>query len=323
MKDFLYLDTDTISSISAQLFEGNVDELIFEDTKLKGQNITDQYSEAQSKSSSGKVGAKVMEASHSNSTTNLDGKQISFLDNETVKQSLKKVYDDFLFNKVQNELNDMELIKNVEDANQYEFVDIKGDFEFYDVSLITKTFEHDFIKRVMYFDVPNFKLPNIEEIESMRKEAHSLKNTKKNSSKHFANQDQAQDFIEKYQVIDIFRTIQSISSNMEGILEDKIIFLQNNNIIIGKREYLRIPSESLILSGTIKMNGTGKILTDSRTSPILADNMIVNGDWGDKFIKEGLSFIIILLCQTYFGLNKNDTYKVIHPIGLEFSKVSR
>lgn len=323
MKDFLYLDTDTISSISAQLFEGNINELIFEDSKLKGQNITDQYNNTESNKTTGKASLGLSNVSHSKGTSQVDGKQISFLNNETAKQSLKKVYDDFLFNKVQEGLNNLNLIYDVNDANQYDFININGEFEFYDISLITKTFEHDFIKRVLFFDEPNFKLPKLDEIETIKKEAHSLKNGKTKSSKYFNDVDRAKDFIEKYKVIDIFRTIQSISSNMEGILENKIIFLQNNKIIIGKRDYLRIPSESLVLSGTIKMNGLGKILNDSSSTPILSESMDVNEDWGDKFIKEGLSFIIILLCQLYFGLDKKDTYEIIHPVGLEFSKVSR
>lgn len=43
MKDFIYLDTDAVSSISAQLFEGNILELIDEQTENKGENITDSF----------------------------------------------------------------------------------------------------------------------------------------------------------------------------------------------------------------------------------------------------------------------------------------
>lgn len=55
MKDFIYLDTDAVSSISAQLFEGNILELIDEQTENKGENITDSFGTDEKKTTGAKV----------------------------------------------------------------------------------------------------------------------------------------------------------------------------------------------------------------------------------------------------------------------------
>ena len=55
MKDFIYLDTDAISSISAQLFEGNILELIDEHTENKGENITDSFGTDEKKTTGAKA----------------------------------------------------------------------------------------------------------------------------------------------------------------------------------------------------------------------------------------------------------------------------
>ncbi|MDN6849804.1 MAG: hypothetical protein L0L98_07895 [Staphylococcus equorum] len=72
MKDFIYLDTDSVSSISAQLFEGNITEMTDEKTVQRGNNITDKYGSNESKSTGGRIGTQGMLMIFLSSVLNLE-----------------------------------------------------------------------------------------------------------------------------------------------------------------------------------------------------------------------------------------------------------
>lgn len=325
MKDFVYLDTDAISSISAQLFEGNILELIDEHTENKGENITDSYGtdEKNTKGAKGSVPGFGLDGKKENQTS--ERKSIEFLNNETFKIGVKKAYDDFLYNKMISELRKRKLIKNDSNSNLYDFIELEGDFEFYDTKTIGAFFGSDILQRIVFMDGDKLKLPTLEEIRKTKDIAYKvIKGNKPINKTNFTNIQEAQDYINMTSNINIFGLMKDLTNHLMGYLEDKIILINKNKIIIGSRENLRVYPETLTLVSDLKLSGLVRLMqvgtSINEISNLLKDNP---NKVQEKIIKIGVSKMVILILQPLLGLNENTNYEIVHPIGFEFLKMPR
>lgn len=320
MKDFLYLDTDTVSSISAQIFEGNTLEMIKQKGSTESETTNDSRINTSGEGTGSKIGVYTININENKNSSLTESITNIWNESSTLIESTKKAYDDFLYNRIFSELDKLKLINKEELKNQYDYVELSGKFEIYDISVMKDVFEHEFIKRVIFFKQKSFELPALEDIESLKTEAKKLIREKKNGSKNFPSKEDAEAFLSNYLTVDMFNTLQSASSNMDKLLDNKIVFIQDNTIIIGKKDYLRIPAESLTLSGDIKAKGLGKVLTSVEEVQPIKYYEEFNGTFDDKFMQNGFKNIVILLCSFYFGLNRGKSYEIIHPVGLELIK---
>ncbi|MCD8851672.1 hypothetical protein QI283_03330 [Staphylococcus saprophyticus] len=321
MKDFVYLDTDEVSSISAQLFEGKILELITEKSQQTGNNTTDQYGSEETTETKANIGITGTNIGGQQANNSFENKSIEFLNNETFKSGVKKAYDDFLYNKILDELEQVGLIKDDDNSSLYDFIELKGDFEFYDSKTISSFFGSDILQRITFMNEENLKLPTTEEIKTRYGEAKKIHNNQKqlNASKYFNDKEEVEFYVKNYNNIHIFKLLQELTTHLNQYLKDKIILINDKRIIIGARENLRIYPETLTLVSDLKLEGLGKVLKKDISS-INAINMNPS-TLQDKILKVGISNMLMILLVPLLGLKENCKYELIHPVGLEFSKM--
>ncbi|MBA8771477.1 DUF6414 family protein [Staphylococcus coagulans] len=323
MKDFLYLDTDSISSISAQLFEGNILEITDEKTKQTGDNTTDNYGSSEKKSNSAKLGTNGTNISGSDENTTFESKSIEFFNNETFKMGAKKAYDDYLYNKVYEELKSKKEIQSMNNSNQFDFVEISGEFTVLDLTTSSKIFNTELLRQIPFMN-NSFELPSIESLENKYKAASNYINNigNKKLPKQFKDIDDLKDFHETFKGLSTLKTFNEMSKHLSTVFGEKIILFKNNTILIGDRECLRIPGETLSLANAVSLNGFGRKITGSAILSSVTDFQEMSFDETD-FLSKGTQSILMIFLTSVIGLKENDTYDIIQPIGLEYSKVSR
>lgn len=322
MKDFIYLDTDAVSSISAQLFEGNILELIDEQTENKGENITDSFGTDEKKTTGAKAGLPGASLDGKNENQTSERKAIEFLNNETFKIGVKKVYDDFLYNKVYDVLEKEGNILDSSQANLYDFIKIEGEYEFYDINTIGNFFSGDLLFRLSFYDEAENYFPEIEDIKKNVNTAKNILNKNKSTKNTiFNNKVEAENYLDNYEAAKLFKGLGTLTSHIKNYLRDKVILIKDNQILIGDKNNLRIDPEALILISSVSVEGLGRVLKTDLT--IDGRNIMSNSATAlHKVVNKGLPELILSITSPILGLEK-DTYDIIHPIGLEFSKVSR
>lgn len=323
MKDFLYLDTDAISSISAQLFEGNILEITDEKTKHTGENITDKYGTNEKKSNSAKIGTSGTNFSGDIGNSTFEGKAIEFFNNETFKLGVKKAYDDYLYNKVYEELKSEREIKDMNSSNQFDFVDISGKFTVLDINTSSKIFDTDLLRQAPFIN-ETFELPSIDFLTNKFNSAKKYLDNPGNKKipKHFNNVNELENFYETFKGLLFVKTFNEMSKHLSTIFGNKIILHKENTILIGDRNCLRIPGETLSLANTVNIKGFGRKITETKTISSVTD--FQNIDFNNKdFTSKGTQGMIMIFLSSILDLKDEETFDIFQPIGLEYLKVSR
>ncbi|AVQ36625.1 DUF6414 family protein [Staphylococcus kloosii] len=323
MKDFIYLDMDSVSSISAQLFEGNITELIDEKAVQRGNNIEDNYGSNESKSTGAKAGTHGTGVNGNKTNQTFEGKTIEFFNNDTFKTGVKKAYDDFLYNKVNEVLKENHEIHSLENSNQFDFVDIDDDFSVLDLHTSSRIFDTELLRQMPYIN-NRLELPTIKYLEDKYKSADKYL-TNPGSKKlpgHFENIEELQEFHESFHAMSLMKTFNEMSKHLASVLGNKIIFNKGNTILIGDRENLRIPGETISLANEVKLKGFGRKIT--RTVALSSVTNFQNVEFDkEEFLSKGTQGMLMIFLTSVLGLKENDTFDIIQPIGLEFSKVPR
>lgn len=323
MKDFIYIDTDAISSISAQLFEGNILELIDEQTEHKGENITDNYGTNESKETMGKLGSSGTGVAEKNENQSYESKSIEFIDNETFKTGVKKAYDDFLYNKVYDALKEQNEIRPLNDSNQFDFVDINGEFTVLDIDTSSKIFDTELLRQMPFME-NSFELPSIESLNNKFKAATNFLEHPGNKKlpKQFENLYELEEFHETFEGLSYLKTFNEMSKHLSAIFGNKIILYRGNTILIGDRHHLRIPGETLSLANEVNINGFGRKITKTKVLSTITDFQNVEFN-NNEFLSKGTQSMLMIFLSSILGLKEKDTFDIFQPIGLEYSKVSR
>jgi len=326
MKDFLYLDSDTISSISAELFEGNTLELLFSSGSINDESISDTLNNTTSQSVSAGIKVPLAKLDGSDTSSESDGKVFRWSDSKTKSKSIKKAYDDYLYTKVIQELDENNEIKNSDECNQFDFVRIEGEFQAVDIVTTSNIFDTDILTKLAFFDTDTFTFPKVETLESIEKKIKNhIANPGKNPlPKDYNNPESAEDFMNTYTGTKVFKTMNEITLHLKKFLGDHIIFSKGNKIIIGKRDYTRVPPELLTLTDSINLNGVGRMITSAKQSKKVREyTNFENINLGsESLMSAGAQGVLLLFLSLLLGLDENDTFEIIQPIGLEFSKVS-
>ncbi|MCS4486771.1 DUF6414 family protein [Staphylococcus americanisciuri] len=321
MKDFLYLDTDSISSISAQLFEGNILEIIDEKAEVRGENITDNYGSNEKKSNSAKLGISATNVSGTAENSTFENKTVQFMNNDTFKMGIKKAYDDFLYNKVHDELKSKKAIKKLKDSNQFDFVAIDDSYSVLDLHTSSKIFDTDLLRQLPYIN-DRLELPSIKSLEDKFKSAEKyLSNPGSNKiPRHFQNSTELKSFYNSFKELYAMKTFNEMTKHLNVTLGHKIILNKDNTILIGDREHLRIPGETISLANKINLKGFGRKITITEKISSVTDFQNKSSD-KQGFLSEGTQGMLMIYLSSILNLNEKDTFDIIQPIGLEFSKV--
>lgn len=323
MKDFVYLDTDSVSSISAQLFEGNIKELIDDKVIQTGNNVTDSHGTHESKTSSAKLGYNGTGIEGESENQTFENKSIEFLNNETFKIGVKKAYDDFLYNKIFELLNSNRQIHPIQESNQFDFVHIQGIYKVLDIYTSARIFDTELLRQMPHME-DDYTLPNIQTLQAKFNASEKyLKNPGSASfPKQFNNLEELKDFNETFKGTSMVKTFNEMTKHLASILGDKIIFYKRNIILIGDRKNLRIPGETVSLADEMNLKGFGRKIT--KTKRLSSVTNFKNFEFNkEDFLSKGTQGMLMIFLSSILNLKEKDTFEIIQPIGLEFSKVSR
>ncbi|MEJ7508558.1 hypothetical protein ACUW90_001903 [Staphylococcus simulans] len=324
MKDFLYLDTDSISSISAQLFEGKILEIVDEKEEFSGKSITDNYGSNEKEGTSTKIGTNGTNISGIDENGTFESKAIQFLNNDTFKLGVKKAYDDYLYNKVLEQLQIDNQIHPMCNSNQFDFVEIQGDYTVLDISTSSKIFDTELLRQIPFIE--NFsELPTINFLNDKFKSARRYLNSpgsKKFPKQFFKDINELNAFHDDFQNLSMIKVFNEITKHLSTVLGDKIILNNGNTILIGDEKWLRIPGETISLANELTVEGFGRkiTLTKPLESVVNFQNVAIEES---EFLSKGTQSMLMLFLTSILNLNQKDTFEIIQPIGLEYSKVPR
>lgn len=323
MKDFIYLDTDSVSSISAQLFEGNITEMTDEKTVQRGNNITDKYGSNESKSTGGRIGTHGTGINGKKANQTFEGKSMEFFNNDTFKNGVKKAYDDFLYNKIFDILNNDDQIHPIQNSNQFDFVHITGIYTVLDIDTSAKIFDTDLLRQLPHLENEH-SLPTIQSLQAKFNASEKYLNNpgSKKLPKDFDNVEELKDFYDTFKGTSIMSTFNKMTIHLSKVFSNKIIFNKENEVLIGDKDHLRLPGDTISLADEISLEGFGRKITKTNKLSSVIDFEDFEFDKND-FVTKGTQGMLMIFLSSVLNLEKNDTFDIIQPIGLEFSKVSR
>lgn len=325
MKDFVYLDVDTITSISSQLFEGVILETSESIGNENSESIKDTRLNKTSENSGNKVGIKIASINQNKGAELHDSISNNWSTNESIVESTKKAYDDFLYNKVHENLIMKDAITEIKDGSRFDFVNIDGSFKVFDINTASKIFNTELLKQLPFMDDIKYTLPNIKELEKRYNAAIKYLNKPLNLPKDFSSEEELHDFYNNYTGTNIIRTMNEITLHLDKVFSDKIIFSRDNDIIIANREWLRIQPELLSLCDDVSLKGFGRKLTQKDANQTVSEiTQFENVNFENTdFLARGTQGVLLLFLQIVLGLDENDTFEIIQPVGLEYSKAPR
>ena len=137
MKEFIYLDTDYLTSALAQIHKGNINSLILESAD-EDHSETGSSSE---KKTSANVGFKSL---FSLGNVDSEGNESSVLSIKSAKEMMTKSFDDYAYNILYKYIEDNKLVKKA-NYTVNDFALKNGNYDLIDFNFITTLLSDDFI----------------------------------------------------------------------------------------------------------------------------------------------------------------------------------
>lgn len=248
MKEIIYLDTDLMNSMLAQLDEGLVNSFSLEeasqDLETEGQqstrgknaglrgrlSVNTGFLPGGSVSLDGSVGNSGNETTHE-SRTILEGQ----------KDVLNKAFHDYALEVLSEKLLDKDLLSHEMDLMEGDIFLGEARYRFYDFNLLKKAMDHKFMGQLL--------LKDIEKLDLSLNEARKILNKPNPNAKEREKLSSASDVVNAHDtatpIIEIFEKLNILSSFASNLLEDLAIIKTDRNIGLLKKKYLRESSEAL------------------------------------------------------------------------------
>jgi hypothetical protein len=248
MKEIIYLDTDLMNSMLAQLDEGLINNFSLEQW--------DQTIETEGQQSSRGKNAG-LNGSFQTGTGSIPGMNLNFganignTGNETVHESrsildsqkdiLNKAFHDYALDVLTTKLIDGDFLSHGPRYHEGDIYLGEASYRFYDFDLIKKAMNQDFMKQVLLLDIEKLGL-NLENAKKiLRKNKPTAQEREKMETASIVIQ--AHDVATP--IIDVFEKMNLMSSFASSLLEDLTLIKANNEIGLLKKKYLRESAESL------------------------------------------------------------------------------
>lgn len=320
MKEIIYLDTEIMNSLLAQLDQGITSSYSNEQTNQTSEGVANQSS----------VGKKSgIDASIKMSSGALPGGEIGFgssigsSDGETETSSrrftegqrdlLNKKFHDYSLDILINKLKDNELLIN-DELNEGDLIESTGQYDFYDFSLINAASNADMWKEVMGWEEsdtdPVFTKKEAKRVHDKIISGKTL--TKKEED----NREEAlaihQKHIETNSIVDIMKMMEVYSSTTDRLFRD-LTFIKSRKLVgLLKKEFLRESTESLSFRG----KNSRKAIILGRVIGI--KDTIIDGqgltDFSPKEINKIPNILLDILLGSFDILEVGDT--LISPIAI-------
>lgn len=268
MKEIIYLDTDIMNSLLAQLDHGIVNSYTKEQSKQTSEDTSTQYTSggksglgASFKVSTGAIpgGSFGFNGSLGSSDSESESSSKAFTDGQ--RDLLNKIFHDHALNILINKLKENQLIKTnllSEELTEGDIIKINGEFDFYDFSLISVASNPNLWTEFLSWE-DNETTFNLSQKEAEKIYSKISKNqtlTKKETLHQNEALQVHQKYLENKKIINIMKQLEVHSSTTDKLFKD-LTFIKTDKLIgLLKKKFLRESTESLSFRGSNSRKAT-------------------------------------------------------------------
>lgn len=244
MKEIIYLDTDNLNSLLAQLGKGIINDFTEEDNISHTQGESSKSKKGVNNETRAGITPIILKRNEYSDEQETTSTKVI----EGQRDLLNKQFHDYSLNILLEKLKEHDLIVE-SDFKEGDIIESMGKFDFYDFSLINKAANAEqFLKIMELEDIEDDSDNNISDKEAntiIQKIQRNQQLTKKQESHkdeamriHLKNQ-------ERNNITEIMKGLEIVSSTANGLFSDLTLFKTNNIIGLTKKEFLRESAESL------------------------------------------------------------------------------
>jgi hypothetical protein len=246
MKEIIYLDTEIMNSMLAQLDEGIVNSFTLEQSNQESETEGQQTIRGKSAGLSGSLnvnsgffpgGGLSLGASLGDSGNESTSEARTILEGQ--KDILNKAFHDYALELLTKRLVEDKLLVDGPDFKEGDLFIGESSYRFYDFNLLKKAIDYNFIKDAL-----------LSEIDELDYEEAKKNISKKNiTGKERTQMEKAQKIMATHKevrsILKVFKQLNSLSVFASNLLEDLSVIKTINTIGLLKRKYLRESPESL------------------------------------------------------------------------------
>lgn len=270
MKEIIYLDTDIMNSLLAQLDQGLIDNYSIEElasTTESSSATTDSGTDHGFKGGltfdTGALPGGSMDFSFNKGGKETEGQISSQGFTESQRDLLNKQFHDYSLDILIMKLHDEKLIKE-DHIQEGDLIQNEGQFDFYDFSLIKKAANADTWDKMMRWEdiemENDFTDHEAQKISNKIKKGHSLTKKENRIKKEALIAHEAN--IERRKITKVMSMLEDHSSITNKLFKN-LTFVKTNNLVgLLKKDFLRESTESLSFRGknTRKAKFLGRVI---------------------------------------------------------------
>ncbi|MBM7607538.1 hypothetical protein JOD29_000782 [Lysinibacillus composti] len=318
MKEIIYLDTEIMNSMLAQLDQGLVNNFSMESSN---QETTGEATQSTRHSSGGlTAGVKVSSGFLPGGSFQLGGKSdaggnesesytTTFLEGQ--KDILNKAFHDHALNILISKLEDNELLIRGTNVNEGDLFLLDSQFKFYDFELMKKSLSADFFEKFMLFGISPENKMSIEE-------AKRITGKKNHNAQERQKLDEARKIVTAHQIIspiiNVFDQLNSLGHFASELLTDLSLIKADKNIGLLKKDCLRESAESLSFRTDNSRNAKMLLRVIGKKNNIFDGNSVM------KFAENDIDMFPNIMLDIILGsfkiLEKNDV--LVTPIAIYY-----
>ncbi|MGN8233194.1 DUF6414 family protein [Priestia flexa] len=233
MKEIIYLDTDLMNSMLAQLDEGLITSFSAEESMQE----QDTEGVQDTKAVNGRLGYLGFGVGAERRKVNLESK--AFLEGQ--KDVLNKIFDDYALDILANKLSENELLNTGPNFKEGDITLNESTYSFFDFELIKNVADNNSVQK--------FMLSSVYDIDLDYKQASKLVKKTSHNTQEKGKLNDAQKVVEAHEIaqplLNIFNQIGAFSSYTSQILGDIVVLKSDNQVALIKKKFLRVSSEAL------------------------------------------------------------------------------
>lgn len=248
MKEIIYLDTDLMNSMLAQLDEGLINSFSLEQSNQKSESAGQQSVRGKSAGLKGQVEASTgffpggglrLNASIGNNGTESTNESTTILEGQ--KDVLNKAFHDHALEVLTRKLNEKNLLCKGDQLNEGDLYLEESRYRFYDFALLKKAIDPDTMKEILLFDANQLGISYetakkiIDKPKPNAREREMMETAYRVVSMHKQIQP----------IIDLFKQMNTFSNLASNLLEDLSVIKASDKIGLLKKKYLRESPEAL------------------------------------------------------------------------------
>jgi len=248
MKEIIYLDTDLMNSMLAQLDKGLINNFSLEESNQQAESEGSQSSRGKNAGLRGSInvstgflpgGGLRLDSNLGNNGSESTTESRTILEGQ--KDILNKAFHDYALEVLTNKLVEQDYLNRSENLNEGDIYLGESTYRFYDFNLINNAMDYDFMRDLLLTDV--------EKLEFNLSEAKKLLEKATPSAKERQKLDIASAVVAAHEnanpILDVFEKMNIMGKFASKLLNDLVVIKADKNIGLLKKKYLRESSEAL------------------------------------------------------------------------------